>query len=547
MLYKEYPTFSPEEILEYSRKSQFDDPLLTVEEQLAKHEKILDEYAVKHFGGSVPAANKYQEVMSGETLKARPEVNKVLRRIERPEIKGVLVVDVQRLSRGNLRDAGTLIELFQYSNTYVITPTKIYDIRDKYDREAFERELKRGHEYLEYYKEIQARGKLASVREGNYVGSVAPFGFKRVKKLYPDGKRHYWTLEEKPEEADVVRSIFEWYCNEGLTASNICRRLEKMGIRTKNGKPKWEPYTLYKLLGNVHYIGKVRWNWRKVVKIIEDQEVKVLRPQAKVGEYLIFEGKHDGLISEELFHRAREITGTTPRKKLDLSLKNALAGIIFCECGYSLVYNSYSERNERHTAPKLKCTYQQICKNGSVDYKEIMERVCLSIREAIENFELRVANNQADSAKLHKSLIDSLERKLKKLKEQEVLQWQAQTDPDPAKRMPADIFKTLNENLRKEKAELEDALTEAYESLPEPIDYEEKITTFTEALYKVEDPNVPVEDKNRYLKDIIERIEYRRPANVLLTKDNYKNFGYTKLPSGIKWHSYPFEISVDLK
>ena len=193
-MYKEYPTFRPEEILEYGRKSQFDDPLLTVEEQLEKHEKILDEYAMRHFGGSIPAANKYKEIGSGETLKNRIEINKVLRRIERPEIKGVLVVDVQRLSRGSLKDAGKLIELFQYSNTYVITPTKIYDIRDEYDREAFERELKRGHEYLEYYKKIQARGKLASVREGNFVGSVAPFGFERVKKPYPDGKRHYWTL-----------------------------------------------------------------------------------------------------------------------------------------------------------------------------------------------------------------------------------------------------------------------------------------------------------------------------------------------------------------
>jgi hypothetical protein len=493
-MYKEYPTFRPEEILEYGRKSQFDDPLLTVEEQLEKHEKILDEYAMRHFGGSIPAANKYKEIGSGETLKNRIEINKVLRRIERPEIKGVLVVDVQRLSRGSLKDAGKLIELFQYSNTYVITPTKIYDIRDEYDREAFERELKRGHEYLEYYKKIQARGKLASVREGNYVGSVAPFGFDRVKKLYPDGKRHYWTLKEKPEEAGIVRAIFDWYCNEGLSTSNICRRLGQMGVRTKNGKLKWAPMMIEKILGNVHYIGKVRWNWRKVIKIIKDQEVKVLRPQAKVGEYLIFEGKHDGLISEELYNRAQEISGSAPRKQLDLALRNALAGIIFCKCGYAMVHTSFSPRP---TPPKLKCTYQRICKSGSVDYQEIIDKVCSSIREAIENFEIRVINDQSDSAKLHKSLIASLERKLKNLKEQEVLQWQAQTDPNPDKRMPPEIFKTLNEKLLVEKAELEDALSEAYESLPEPIDYREKIVKFTEVLEAVENPDVSEEDKNR--------------------------------------------------
>lgn len=543
-MYKEYPTFRPEEVLEYGRKSQFDDPLLTVEEQLEKHEKILDEYAIRHFGGSIPAANKYKEIGSGETLKNRIEINKVLRRIERPEIKGVLVVDVQRLSRGSLKDAGKLIELFQYSNTYVITPTKIYDIRDEYDREAFERELKRGHEYLEYYKKIQARGKLASVREGNFVGSVAPFGFDRVKKPYPDGKRHYWTLKEKPEEAGIVRGIFDWYCNEGLSASNICRRLGQMGIRTKSGKMKWSPMMIEKILGNVHYIGKVRWNWRKVIKIIKDQEVKVLRPQAKVGEYLVFEGKHDGLISEELYNRAQEISGSAPRKQLDLALRNALAGIIFCKCGYALVHTSFKPRP---TPPKLKCTYQRICKSGSVDYQEIMDRVCSSIREAIENFEIRVINDQSDSAKLHKSLIASLERKLKNLKDKEVLQWQAQTDPNPDKRMPPEIFKTLNEKLLVEKAELEDALSEAYESLPEPIDYKEKIIKFTEVLEAVENPDVSVEDKNRYLKDIIKRIEYERESNIMVTSNNYKELGMPKPTRGMEWYAPPFKIDVYLK
>lgn len=546
-MYKEYPTFYAHEILEYDRKSRFDDPLLSVEEQLEKHEKLLDEYAMRYLGGSIPANNKYREVGSGETLKSRPEVNKLLKRIERPDIKGVLIVDVQRLSRGNLSDAGRLIDLFRYSNTYVLTPHKIYDIRDEYDRDAFERELKRGNEYLEYYKKIQARGKLASVREGNYVGSVAPFGFDRIKKLYPDGKRHYWTLTEKKEEADVVRLVFKWFCEDGIGVSNICRRLEGLGVAAKGGKVKWTPGAIYNMLENVHYIGYVRWNWRKVVKIIEDQEVKVLRPHAKVGEYLVFNGKHDGIVSEDLFERAKQIRGNAPKNKLDTSLKNVLSGLVFCECGHALTHNSYVNQGVEFAPPKLKCNNQVRCKSGSVDYKELLDRVCETIREAIENFEIRVVNDQDDSAKLHKSLIESLERKLEKLKEQELLQWKAQTDPDPAKRMPAEIFKALNENLRKEKADLEDALSEAYESLPEPIDYKEKIVKFTEALNKVNDPNVSVESKNQYLKDIIERIDYKRPANIRLTKENAKEYGVEKINRGNAWYIHPFEIEVHLR
>lgn len=546
-MYKEYPKFYWYEVLDYGRKSRFDDPLLTVEEQLEKHEKILDEYALKHFGATVPKENKYREIGSGETIKDRPEINKVLKRIEDPKIKAVMVVDVQRLSRGDLEDAGRLIKLLRYTNTYVITPMKIYDLRDEYDRDAFERELKRGSEYLEYYKKIQLRGKLSSVREGNYIGSVAPYGFDRIKKMYPDGKRHYWTLTEKKEEADVVRMVFNWFCNDGIGVSNICRKLEKLGVAAKSGKIKWTPGAIYNMLENVHYTGYVRWNWRKVVKIIEDQEVKVLRPHAKVGEYLVFNGKHDGIVSEEIFERAKQIRGNGPRNKVDLSLKNALSGLIFCECGHTMVHNSYVNKGSVISPPKLKCNNQVRCKSGSVDYKELLDRVLITIEESIEDFEIRVINHQDDSSKLHKSLIDSLERKLKVLEEKEMLQWEAQYDPDPAKRMPPEIFKSLNEKLRKEKSDLQEALSEAQESIPEQIDYNEKIIKFTEVLNIVRDEDVSVELKNQYLKDIIERINYKRPQSVMVTKKNYKELGYDTIKKGLGWHSYPFEIDVHLR
>lgn len=186
-MYKEYPMFYNYETKEYGRKSRTDDPLLSTDEILEKHSKIIEEYAVKYLGGPIPQENKYMEVGSGESLKERPEITRLLKDIEDPAVKAIIVVDVQRLSRGDLEDAGRLIRLLRYTNTYVITPMKTYDLRDEYDRDAFERELKRGNEYLEYYKKIQARGKLLSVKEGNYVGSTAPYGFDRIEKY--DGKK----------------------------------------------------------------------------------------------------------------------------------------------------------------------------------------------------------------------------------------------------------------------------------------------------------------------------------------------------------------------
>ena len=122
--YIDFSQFRADEILAYLRKSRTDDPLLSVEEVLAKHEAILDEWCEKNLGQKIPEENKFREIVSGETIADRPEVQKVLKKIESPKYKAILIVEVQRLSRGDLEDAGRLMKLLRYSNTLVITPPK---------------------------------------------------------------------------------------------------------------------------------------------------------------------------------------------------------------------------------------------------------------------------------------------------------------------------------------------------------------------------------------------------------------------------------------
>ena len=541
-MYKEYPKFYNYETADYGRKSRTDDPLLSVEEVLDKHDKIIEEYAEKYLGGPIPEENKYREVGSAESLDSRPEILRLLKAIESPAIKAIAVVDVQRLSRGDLEDAGRLIRILRYTNTYVITPMKIYDLRDEYDRDAFERELKRGNEYLEYFKKIQARGKLTSVKEGNYVGSVAPYGFDRIEK--EDGKKTYHTLIERKDQADVVRMVFNWYCNEDIGVTAICRRLESLNIKTKTGGKYWRPYQIFSMLENVHYIGCVRWNWRKTIKIIEDQEIKKLRPKAKVDEYLVFEGKHDGIISEELFYKAREIKGQRHRTKQDLTLKNPFSGIMYCKCGAKMGYNTYRRKGVEYAPPKLVCNNQVHCKSGSVIFDEIYRDVCNAIKDCIEDFQLRIENNQDDSFKLHKILVENLEKKLKELEEKEIRQWEAQYDPDIA--MPTEIFKKLNQKLLVEKEEIQKALSKAKGSMPKQVDYKEEMLKFEDALDALEDPEVDAKAKNQYLKNIIDKIEYKRGSTVRITKENSKEYG-TDTSKGLKWHTPPYEIKMKLK
>lgn len=544
MMYREPIKLYYYEVLEYDRKSRSDDPLLSVEEVLEKHGKMLSDYAINNLGGPIPEENKYKEVGSGESIDSRPEMLRLLKAIESPTIKAVMVVDVQRLSRGDLEDAGRLIKLLRYTNTYVITPMKIYDLRDEYDRDAFERELKRGNEYLEYFKKIQARGKLASVKEGNYVGSIPPFGFDR--KLIKNGKGTCYTLVENKEEADIVRLIFDWYCNEDIGVKAICRRLENMGVKTKKGCSNWSHSIIFYILENVHYIGYVRWNWRKSVLIIEDQEIKKLRPKAKVDEYLLFEGKHEGIIPKELFEKAQEMRGKRHKTKADATFRNPFQGIMYCKCGSRIGYNYYKRKGLEYGVPKLVCNNQVHCRTGSARFDEVISYVCDTLKDCIADFEVRINNNEEDSIKLYKNITANLEKKLKDLEAKEIAQWEAQSDPNPDNRMPPHIFKQLNEKLLAEKEEVKRALCEALESTPQPVDYKTKIVKFTDAINALEDPKVSAKIKNQYLKEIIERIDYERPENIRITKKNAHLYE-EDLKKGFNFHYEPYTIRITLR
>ena len=128
-------------LLMYLRKSRADNPQETVEEVLERHERILQESAVRLMGLPVPEEYIYREVVSGETIEDRPKMKELLSAIENPDVKGILVVDPQRLSRGDWEDGGRILSSFRYSHTLIHTPQKTYDLNNKFDYKFFKMEL----------------------------------------------------------------------------------------------------------------------------------------------------------------------------------------------------------------------------------------------------------------------------------------------------------------------------------------------------------------------------------------------------------------------
>lgn len=525
---------TPDEVIVYLRKSRTDDPTLSVEEVLSKHETILDEWAEKNLGGIVPEKNKYREVVSGETIADRPEVQKVLKAIESPKIKAILIVEIQRLSRGDLEDAGRLIKLIRYTNTLVITPPKIYDLSDEYDRDIFERELKRGNEFLEYQKKIMARGRLLSVSQGNYLGSIPPYGYNKI--LVSEGKRKCPTLAINENEANVVRMIFDMYVNKDMGMTNICHALDDMKIQPPHGE-YWSDAALKDMLSNVHYIGKVKWNWRKTVTSVENSEIVKTRPKAKMGDYLIYDGKHEAIIPDELFNAAQAKQGKNHRAKSTTKLRNPLAGLLYCQCGKAMTLRTYDD-----SEPRLVCNNQTHCNTGSCLYSEMITCVIDFLKKSISDFEI-IINGEDDrkSAKIQQKLLKNLEKRLKELEEKEISQWEAQSNPDISQRMPPEIFKRLNEKLVKEKEEVKEAIKKANEAISETNIYVERLARFRAALKALLSPKAAAEEKNRLLKACIEKIHYNRERPVRAERGDKSTISHNG------WNFSPISINVDIK
>ena len=498
--------------LVYLRKSRADGEHETVEEVLAKHYKMIQDYAAAKLGGAIPEDLIYREVVSGETIQDRPEMKKVLDRIQAENITGVLVIEPQRLSRGDLSDCGTVIRAFRYTETLIITPTKTYDLSDKFDRKFFEMELMRGNDYLEYVKEIMNRGRIASVSEGNYIGSVAPYGYDKIK----DGKS--FTLVPN-SEADTVRLIFELWTVDGVGTTTIANRLNALHIKPRKSE-LWSPASIRDMLKNPVYIGKIRWNLRKTIKKYEGGELISSRPKSKKEDLILVDGKHEAIISEDVFNAALARFGSLPKVKAKSGLANPFAGILHCSCGRPMIYQPHMKCSAR-----LHCAYQMRCGNRSATYHEVEEEVIRALRQLAAELSEQLAGGAQNAPDAHKAIAEALRKELNALETQqerlyEFLEQGIYT---------SEVFVKRNAALAQRRQELQEAIETAKSYQVSETDYQQKIIALHDAVAMLEEPTASAEEKNNLLRTVIKDITYHRETEV---RD--------------KWHPVPFFLDISL-
>lgn len=301
-----------------------------VEFTLERHEEILQNWAIQNLGAKIPEENIFREVGSGETINSRPVMTEILKLIKNNDISAVLIIEPQRTSRGDLRDCQEIIDSFSLTDTKVLTPQKIYDLTDKYDKKMFRDELLRGSEYLEYTKEILSRGRQLSVSQGKLIGQ-APFGYDKEKLKDTKG---FTAVPNK--DSETVKLIYKMFL-EGNTPYQIASHLRAINANTRTDK-EWEHGAVKQILLNPFYYGYQTWQARKTTKMFVNGEIKTVR--LKNEEVEIYKGLHTPLISEKEYIKTQEMlkTRSIPHTKSNLETQNPLAGIIKCGvCGRSMV------------------------------------------------------------------------------------------------------------------------------------------------------------------------------------------------------------------
>lgn len=192
-----------------------------------------------------------------------------------------------------------------------------------------------------------------------------------------------------PEEAEIIKRIYREYL-EGKSLVGIGRDLEKDGILTAAGKPRWRPETIKKILLNEKYIGDALLQKTFTVDFLTKKRVK---NEGHVPQYYV-ENSHEAIIPKELFLQAQEelhrrsniYTGADKNKRI-YSSKYALSTITFCgDCGdiYRRVYWNIHGRKEF----VWRCVTRieqgpEVCKNRTVKEAELYDAVMTAINRLL--------------------------------------------------------------------------------------------------------------------------------------------------------------------
>lgn len=456
-------------------------------ETLAIHERDL--LALAKRDGYAVDKPYYKELVSGEHIADRLEFQKLMQKVEAGVYRGILVHEVSRLGRGEAMEYGYVLFTLRRTGTLVVTLTRVYDPRNADDFRALQMEMFLSNMELGNIRWRLTNGSRARAEMGCFVKSRAAYGYDRVRI------NGLWTLKAN-DDAPTVRMIFE-RAAAGDPLGTIAREMNEAGMRTASGG-FWSAGRIGTIISNPVYMGKIRYNYYRN-ELIPTDGFNYTRKQFINEEYILVDGLHDGIVSEELWHAANDRNNGSGRVKHDYELKNPLAGLLVCKkCGRAMIRFINHVKSSGNKIEHYRHAPFCDCKAQGARLDVVMGLLCEALENIACDLEARETVGEADVraeelAAIEKQLARE-ERTLDKLFELYL-----------ADAITVEEFKSRRENSE----ELQSALKARCASLEgEATSPQEVAFTIREALGKLKDDAVPPQAKNAALRSFIERIEY---------------------------------------
>lgn len=305
----------------------------TIETQLS----AVYDYAAKN---GYTIVQKYtDEGWSGDTL-ARPGLDQLRLDAKQKKWEAVLIYDPDRLARRGAWQEVVIEELkeLEIEVLFVTVP------RPKTDEDIIMYKM-RGV-FTEYERmKIKERFRLGKVRkanEGHVIASEAPYGYnfiaKNGKRGDADFQQGYFEVDEY--EAQIVRSIFNWVGNEGVTLRGVVRRLQDMGIKPRKSKRGvWSTSTLSTLLRNKTYIGEGHYGASYAVIPVNPRNKTIYKKVRKSSRKFNPENEWikiptPKIIEEDIFLKVgQKLAYNFLMSNRNTKNEYLLNGIVWCSCG----------------------------------------------------------------------------------------------------------------------------------------------------------------------------------------------------------------------
>lgn len=220
-------------------------------------------------------------------------------------------------------------------------------------------------------------GRIQKAREGRWNGGFAPYGYHLV-----DG-----VLQINEDEAPAIRTIFEQYVNTDTGANGLSKYLETHGFQKlarQNGtSPLFSATLIRAILKNPVYCGKIAFGRRKLEKIHGTRNEYHQVPQEN---YLLVDGLHEGIVSEELWNAAQvkllaQSKRYEPVNRSKTEQAHLLSALVKCPiCGAGMYSNKCTKRKKDGTPYKsfsyYSCKHRKMQRGQKCDFnKQIQEEV----------------------------------------------------------------------------------------------------------------------------------------------------------------------------